>query len=267
MAGLNWVEMLIVVLFVAVCAMTGALILMQRMANITKDEARYDLPPGNTSLVAAVAGGLAGLGIAILAIYYYLLVGKPPGWIEWVGRASYALILAASAAHLMVLIHLWVRLNAEFRDLSRSGRGPQKATLLVRRRAALQDLRHATESYADLKTRDDEIVDELIGVLGERLLLSQRALSRIPFYGYLGTVCGILLMAQELSRLNEATETFKVLRDMSSGLALAFQTTLVALLTYLPLRKCFDILLSRMSALERAWLNLRDDSSSRRNNP
>ncbi|MDP6039621.1 MAG: MotA/TolQ/ExbB proton channel family protein, partial [Candidatus Latescibacteria bacterium] len=73
-----------------------------------------------------------------------------------------------------------------------------------------------------------------------------------------GTVCGILLMAQELTRLDEATETFKVLRDMAGGLVLAFQTTLVALLAYLPLRKAYDVLLNRISDLERKWLAMRE---------
>ena len=65
-------------------------------------------------------------------------------------------------------------------------------------------------------------------------------------------------MARELSGLDEATETFQVLRDMAGGLVLAFQTTLVALLAYLPLRKGMDLLMNRVAALERSWLGLRD---------
>ena len=134
----------------------------------------------------------------------------------------------------------------------------------LRRRAALKDLLRTGPSYADFRAQDDEVVAELLGVFGERLLAGQRALSRIPFYGYLGTVCGILLMAEKLTYLDEATESFRVLRDMAGGLALAFQTTLVALLAYLPLRKGVDVLLSRTAALERSWLALRDGAQERR---
>lgn len=256
MGGLNWVELLICVLFAAVCAMAGALILMQRMNSICREERRYDLPAGSASLIGAVIGGLSGLGVAILFIYYYFFAPQAKGWIEWVGRSSYLLILAASASHLLTLVHGWIRIAAEQRDLRESG--PRRLTLLVRRRSALEEIQNQALSYTDMKTRDDEIVEDLLSVFGDRLLVGQRALSRVPFYGYLGTVCGILLMTQELARLDEATESFKVLRDMSTGLILAFKTTLIALLAYLPLRKAYDILLTRMSAIERAWLALRD---------
>ena len=259
MGELNLLEMLSSVAFAALCAMSGALILMQRMAAICTDESRQDLPPGNAGLIGAAVGGLAGLSIGAIYIYYYLLVSGSGGWIVWVGRSSYALVLAASAGHLAVLIHIWKRLDAEERDLKSRGQGPQEATLSLRRRTALDETLRATTSYADLRARDDEAVEGLVAVFGERLLMGQRALNRVPFYGYLGTVCGILLMAQELTQLNEATETFRVLRDMAGGLVLAFETTLVALLAYLPLRKAFDVLLGRMAALERAWLGLREE--------
>ncbi len=236
--------------------MAGALILMQRMNSICREERRYDLPAGSASLIGAVIGGLSGLGVAILFIYYYFFAPQAKGWIEWVGRSSYLLILAASASHLLTLVHGWIRIAAEQRDLRESG--PRRLTLLVRRRSALEEIQNQALSYTDMKTRDDEIVEDLLSVFGDRLLVGQRALSRVPFYGYLGTVCGILLMTQELARLDEATESFKVLRDMSTGLILAFKTTLIALLAYLPLRKAYDILLTRMSAIERAWLALRD---------
>ncbi len=260
MGGLNWVEMLISVLFAAVCAMAGALILMQRMVAICGKERQYDLPAGNASLIGATIGGLSGLGVAILFIYYYFFAPDAKGWIEWVGRSSYLLILAASAAHLLTLVHSWTRIDTEQQNLK--GAGPQRLTLLVQRRAALKENQHQTHSYTDLKTRDDETVADLISVFGDRLLVGQRALSRVPFYGYLGTVCGILLMAQELARLDEATETFKVLRDMSTGLILAFKTTLIALLAYLPLRKGYDLLVTQMSAIEKAWLSMRDQPGS-----
>ena len=204
-------------------------------------------------------GGLAGLAFAAIGIYYYFFAVSRGGWIQWVGRSSYVLVLFASASHLAVMIHLWLRLGAEERDVRGAGRGPQEATLSLRRRTALRDLQQSGGPVAERKARDDETVEEMVGVFGERLLSGQRAVSRIPFYGYLGTVCGILLMARELSGLDEATETFQVLRDMAGGLVLAFQTTLVALLAYLPLRKGMDLLMNRVAALERSWLGLRDD--------
>ena len=107
--------------------------------------------------------------------------------------------------------------------------------------------------------RDDRALEELVGVLGTPLLNARNDLSRIPFYGYLGTVCGILLMAQQLGRINEATETFKVLSSMANGLVLAFQTTLVALLAFLPLRKATDYLIRRLGRLEDMWSTARDE--------
>ncbi len=262
MASLAWFEILITVVFVSVCAMAGALTLIQEMVSICREELRYGLPANRARLTSGVLGGLAGFGIAALGIYYYMYVALPESWIEWVGRSAYALIIAASTAHLSVIVHIWMRIRVEEEALRGAPSAPQPPTLLSRRRAGLKDLRQETHAYTDLKARDDELVTDLIGVIGERLLLGHRALSRIPFYGYLGTVCGILLMAQELSRLDEATETFKVLRDMADGLTLAFTTTLIALMAYLPLRKCIDILLGRIGALERAWLALRDDPGS-----
>ena len=257
--GLSWIEMLSAVLFAAVCAMAGALVMMRRMEVICRAERRYGLPGGNASLIGAAVGGVTGMGVAVLGIYYYLVSGDGGGWILWVGRSSYVLILTASAYHVTVLVHTWMRLDAEDRE-RRGNRRAQEGTLSFRRRKALSQLRQSGYDYGDLRGRDDEAVEELIGVLGERLLTGQRALNRIPFYGYLGTVCGILLMAQHLTRLNEATETFMVLRNMAQGLVLAFQTTLVALLAYLPLRKAFDVLMIRMADLERFWLAWRDEA-------
>jgi biopolymer transport protein ExbB/TolQ len=210
-------------------------------------------------MIGAAVGGLAGLVFATIGIYYYFFAVSKGGWIQWVGRSSYVLVLFASASHLAVMIHLWRRLDAEVQDVRGAGGEPQSATLSLRRRTALREFQQSGGPVAERKARDDEAVEELVGVFGERLLIGQRAVSRIPFYGYLGTVCGILLMARELSGLDEATETFQVLRDMASGLVLAFQTTLVALLAYLPLRKGMDLLMSRVAALERSWLTLRDD--------
>lgn len=248
MGGLHWAEMLSLVLFWAVCAMAGALILMQRVAALCRYEKQFGLPA--FTWIGPVIGGLAGAGMAGIGIYFYFFAPPAGSWVEWVGRSAYALISGSSATHLLTLVHFWRRLNAEG--------NAQPDTLTARREQQVEGLCHSRENYADRKARDDDAIDDLIAVFGDRLLTAQRALSRIPFYGYLGTVCGILLMAEELTRLDEATETFKVLRDMADGLVLAFQTTLVALLAYLPLRKGYDVLLSRMSDLERDWLGMRD---------
>ncbi len=265
MSHLVWYEILIVVVFASACAMAGALTLIQKIVLICREELRYGLPENLARLTSGVLGGLAGFGVAALGIYYYLYIALPESWIEWVGRSAYALILAASTAHLSVIVHVWKRIRVEEEALGSIPSASGAPTLLAQRQAGLGDLRTETDSYTDLKTRDDELITDLVGVIGEQLLAGHRALGRIPFYGYLGTVCGILLMAQELSRLDEATETFKVLRDMADGLTLAFKTTLIALLAYLPLRKCIDILMGRVGALERAWLAMRDDPGSEAN--
>ena len=258
MGGLHWIEVLSSVLFWAVCAMAGALILMQRMDAMCRYEKQFGLPAGADNLLGAIAGGLAGAGVAGIAIYFYLFSQTSVSWVEWTGRSAYVLILAASATHLVILVHLWLRLDAEDQALMESDGKALADTLTMLRKQQVDVVRQSRDNYADLKARDDESLDELLSVFGERLLSGQRALGRIPFYGYLGTVCGILLMAQELTRLDEATETFKVLRDMAGGLVLAFQTTLVALLAYLPLRKIYDVLLNRISDLERKWLAMRE---------
>ena len=263
---LSWMEGLSSIVLMAVSAMAGALVMMRRMDEICSSESRYGLSRGNADLIGATVGGFAGLGITILIIYYYFFSPPGSGWVQWIGRSSYVLILSASAGHLVVLLHLWIRLNSEDKALRNPGPTNLEGTLSRRRQTALDRSIRSGALYADLKVRDDETVGELMEVFGEKLLSGQRVLNRIPFYGYLGTVCGILMMAQELTKLDEATETFQVLRDMAGGLVLAFKTTLVALLAYLPLRKGFDILLlKRMAALERAWLTMRDDALEREN--
>lgn len=238
--------------------MAGALILMQRMDMICNYEKQYGLPEDHGNVIGAVAGGLAGAGVAGIVIYFYLFVPGRAGWVEWIGRLSYIFILAASLTHIMFLVHIWLRLDREDQALIGDDKKNQKNTLTMLRMQHVDGIRQSRDGYADLKARDDESLDELMVVLGDRLLTGQRGLARIPFYGYLGTVCGILLMAEGLTNLDEATETFKVLRDMAGGLVLAFQTTLVALLTYLPLRKAYDVLMGRMAELERKWLAMRE---------
>lgn len=232
--------------------------LMQRAETLGREDAHYGLVRGQASAIAAIIGGLAGVGIAALFVYFYYRAPAASGLIEWAGRGSYALIIAAFSGHLFALIHIWMRLSDEQEDLRDDATSAQRATLTVRRRRELKALVDAGYSPVELRSRDDEAVEELIGVVGDRLISGQRALSRLPFYGYLGTVCGILLMADELTNLSEATESFKVLRDMAAGLVLAFQTTLAALLAYLPLRKGFDMMMTKAAQIERAWLNMRD---------
>ena len=48
---------------------------------------------------------------------------------------------------------------------------------------------------------------------------------------------------------------------MAEGLVLAFKTTLVGLLAYLPLRKVADYLLQRLSSLEDVWTRARESPS------
>ena len=266
MGGLNGVEMVSAVLFWAVCAMAGALILMQKIETICRYEKQYGLPEKHANWIGAFVGGLSGAGVAGIGIYYYLFSPKASGWVEWTGRFSYVLILAASAGHVIILIHLWLRLNAEDRALIGDRDKALNGTLSRLRRQQIHAIRQHQEGYADLKARDEDTLEELLSVFGEKIMSGVRALSRIPFYGYLGTVCGILMMSEELTQLNEATESFKVLRDMAGGLVLAFQTTLIALLSYLPLRKMYDALINRMGELERKWLVMREDAMDGRQN-
>ena len=258
---MTFIEIVVSVVLSGSCAVVGAMSLMQRAETLGKEDGHYGLVRGQATPVAAIIGGLAGLGVGVLFVYFYFKAPPASGWIEWVGRGSYALVIAAFSGHLFGLTHIWMRLIDEEEDLRSGAAGeskPQKPTLTVRRRRELKSLVDAGYDAPELRSRDDEVVEELIGVVGDRLIAGQRALSRLPFYGYLGTVCGILLMADELTNLSEATESFKVLRDMAAGLVLAFQTTLAALLAYLPLRKGFDSMMSKAAQVERVWLNMRE---------
>lgn len=255
------IELVISVLLSGSCAVVGAMSLMQRAETVGAEDGHYGLVRGQASLIASIIGGLAGLSIGLIFAYFYYQA-PAAGLIEWVGRGSYGLIAAGFSGHLFGLVHLWMRLNDEQEDLKAGATGegkPQRPTLSVRRRKEFRALREQGLDSVSLRSRDNEVVEELIGVVGDRLIGGQRALSRLPFYGYLGTVCGILLMADELTNLSEATESFKVLRDMAAGLVLAFQTTLAALLAYLPLRKGFDAMMTRTAQIERVWLAWREE--------
>lgn len=261
---MNWIEIVLAVVFVAASAVAGALALLQRADYICRDEARFGLVKGNAPLIGAIIGGVAGLCAGALLVYYTFSAPRPTNWIEWAGRGSYMLIIAAFAGHLNLLVHVWQRvLDEEATMTVSSGEAKaQQPTLTVLRRSEFRQLREGGYAGPDLRIRDDEVVDRLIAVIGDRVIDGQRALSRLPFYGYLGTVCGILLMANELTRLDEATESFQVLRNMASGLVLAFQTTLAALFAYLPLRKAFDVLLTHVARVERTWLEMRDEEEA-----
>ena len=238
------------------CGVTGSLALLYRARRLRLRAHQYGLAMPFLRHLAAVIGALAGLTIGGLGAYY-LSLNQQVSPIEWIGRFSYVLIAWAGGSHLLSLVHHGVLLRREEQGWKRQ---PEEApgTLGERRRQTLLQLRQHYRHYLDLKSRDDELVDELVGVLGTPLLSVRRDLGRIPLYGYLGTVCGILLMAEELSQIDEAAQTFKVLGSMAGGLVLAFKTTLVGLLTYLPLRKGVDYLIQRVGALEDNWIHLRD---------
>jgi len=254
---LNWLLAVAAILLVLACGASGSLALLYRARRMRLQERTYGL---STPYLPHVAGGIgAAAGLIIGGIVaYFLSLNQQGRLIEWIGRFSYVLITWSGGGHLLSLVHTALLLVREERSWQRRG-GPEKGTLGERRVRALRQLRQRHRHYIDLKTRDDVVVDELIGILGNPLLNVRRDLSRLPWYGYLGTVCGILLMAQDLSQIDEATETFKVLSSMANGLVLAFKTTLAALLTYLPLRKVTDYLVQRVGALEDSWNRLRDE--------
>jgi len=167
------------------------------------------------------------------------------------------LIIWAAGGHLLTLMHIGLHLYREDLAWGKQG-GPGRQTLGGRRLRLLGQLRGEHRHYIDLKSRDEEVLEELVGFLGDPLTHVRRDLTRIPLYGYLGTVCGILLTAQELSQIDEATQTFKALSAMADGLVLAFKTTLVGLLAYLPLRKVADYLQLRLATQEDAWTRARE---------
>ena len=205
--------------------------------------------------IASILGGVAGLIIGVIVLYFASQTSRF-NLIEWVGRGSYLLVTGAASGHLLILIRTALHLKSE--EAAWAGGNPPHGTLSHQRMQALSRFRRDHRNFADIRMRDDVLLEELVGVLGTPLLNARNDLSRIPFYGYLGTVCGILLMAQQLGFINEATETFKVLSSMASGLVLAFQTTLVALLAFLPLRKATDYMIRRLGRLEEMWLLARD---------
>lgn len=235
---------------------TGSVILLYRARAWRRAEARCGVRTPGLAPAAATVGALAGAATAALAAHYASLP-DPVRPVEWVGRASYALILWAAAGHLLALARVGMLVRQEVRGW-REGLPAAAATLGARRRQTLEELRRRWPAYGELKSRDDALVEDLVEFLGGPLQKIRRDLGRLPLYGYLGTVCGILLMAEDLSGIDAATETFKVLGSMARGLVLAFNTTLVGLLAYLPLRKASDLLVERVGWLEDEWRGLRD---------
>lgn len=243
--------------FVLACAVTGSLVLLHRAQRIGQFEREYGIVTPRLREIASALGAAAGLGIGFIVLYFASQTSRINA-IEWVGRGSYLLVTGATAGHLLILIRTALHLQTEETAWRSKGDMPHN-TLSFQRMRALARFRRHHRHYVDLKMRDDRALETLVGVLGTPLLNSRNDLSRIPFYGYLGTVCGILLMAQQLGYINEATETFKVLSSMANGLVLAFQTTLVALLAFLPLRKATDYLIRRLGRLEDMWTTARDE--------
>ena len=244
-------------LFMLACGVSASFALLHRARRIREREAAYGIVTSNLQHIGAGLGAVSGLIIGGL-ILYFLQDTSGFSVIEWIGRSSYMLVAGAAAGHLLVLARTALQLLKE-EEAWFGTKKPASGTLGSRRLSALQRLQRQHKHYVDLKGRDEQVLDELVGVLGTPLLNTRNDLSRIPFYGYLGTVCGILLMAEELGRINEATETFRVLQTMAKGLVLAFQTTLVALVTYLPLRKGTDYLIRRLARLEDVWTLARDE--------
>ena len=254
---MNWVATIAGGLLVLACGVSGSLALLYRARQMRLQEQDYDITTPYLQHIAGGIGAMVGLIIGGIAVYFLSFNQQNP-LIAWIGRFSYILIAGASGGHVLSLVYTTLCLGREEQAWKRQ-RGPGSGTLGQHRVEALKRLRRRYKHHIDLKTRDDVVLEELVGVLGQSLLLLRQSLNRLPFYGYLGTICGILLMAQELSKINEATETFKVLSSMSRGLELAFRTTLVALLAYLPLRKAADYLMQRLRALEDNWVKLREE--------
>ena len=254
---MNWLVVVVGILVILACGASGSLALLYRARRLRARERAFGVNTPYLQHLGAVLGAISGMVIGVLASYYVAL-NHQGQFIEWLGRFSYVLIAWAAGGHLLNLTHSGILLRAEERGWARPGECGAN-TLGQRRRRVLEELRQRHRHYVDVKTRDDALVDELIGFLGNPLASVRRDLGRIPLYGYLGTVCGILLMAEELSQIDEAAETFKVLGSMARGLVLAFKTTLVGLMAYLPLRKAADYMIERVGLLEEHWTQLRDD--------
>lgn len=236
---------------------TGSCLHLRRARLLRRHDKGYSLHVPRLRFIAGSIGMLTGLTVGVLAAYYLFINQQLASPFAWIGRFSYALIAWSAGGHLLSLAHISLHLRRERWAWDR-GRGSDSNTLGHTRMDKLAELQHQPGNYSDYKSRDEELVDELVGFLGDPLTHLRRDLARIPLYGYLGTVCGILLTAQELSQIDEATETFKALSAMAEGLVLAFKTTLVGLLAYLPLRKVADYLVQQLARQEDDWVRERN---------
>ncbi len=252
----NWVSVLVSLLLLLASAATGSLLLLYRAQRLRSRERAYGLDTPYLRQIGAGIGAAAGLAVGALILYFAVHTNRFD-LIEWVGRSSYLLVAGAAGGHILILVYAAIHIVQEERAWNNGRGSPGDGTLGRRRLEQLSHLIGEHRDYTDFKSRDDEVVEDLTGVLGGPLMNTRHDLARIPFYGYLGTVCGILLMAQELGHIGEATETFKVLGSMANGLVLAFRTTLVALLAFLPLRKVTDYLMRRLGRLEEKWTKAR----------
>ena len=230
---------------------------LRRARRMRRHDATYSLYSPRLQLIGSGMGSLTGFTVGALVAYYLFINPQPASVFAWIGRFSYVLIAWAAGGHLLSLAYINLHLRREERAWNRGG-GPGPNTLGRRRMEKIEELQRQPGNYSDRKSRDEELVDELVGFIGDPLTHVRRDLTRIPLYGYLGTVCGILLTAQELSQIDEATQTFKALSAMAEGLVLAFKTTLVGLLAYLPLRKIADYLVQRLARQEDAWVRERN---------
>ena len=244
-------------LLVLACGVTVSGLHLRRARHLRRRDQGYSLNVPRLQYLASSMGLLTGAIIGGLAAYYLIINPQLASPFAWIGRFSYVLITWAAGAHLLSLAHISLHLRREERAWAQRG-GPGPNTLGRQRMEQLAKLERQSDNYSDCKSRDEELVDELVGFLGDPLTHVRRDLARIPLYGYLGTVCGILLTAQELSQIDEATQTFKALSAMAEGLVLAFKTTLVGLLAYLPLRKIADRLVQRVARQEDAWVQERN---------
>ena len=245
------------ILLVLACGVTVSCWHLRRARHLRQRDQAYSLKVPRLRFLASSMGLLTGSIIGALAAYYLFINPQLASVFAWIGRFSYVLIAWAAGAHLLSLAHTGLHLRREERAWAQRG-GPGPNTLGRQRMERLAELQREPGNYSDHKSRDEELVDELVGFLGDPLTHVRRDLARIPLYGYLGTVCGILLTAQELSQIDEATQTFKALSAMAEGLVLAFKTTLVGLLAYLPLRKIADRLVQRVARQEDAWVSERN---------
>ncbi len=255
---MNALLIVVGIALVAAGGISGSLLQLMRARRLHLRDREHGVAVEPLRHVAGAIGAVAGVIVGAL-VAYYLSLNQRADLIAWVGRCSYVLIAWSASGHLITLAHMGLHLVREERALRKLGSDP---SLTARRLHLLQEERRTHRHYIDFKTRDEEVMDGLIGFFAEPLLNARRDMARLPLYGYLGTVCGILLMAQELGQIDEASQTFKVLSSMAEGLALAFKTTLVALVSYLPLRKAVDYMLQRVAVVEGAWRRMREDANA-----